>query len=137
MIANTSHLPVALVVEDDDKLATIFTSALNLAGFDVRHAVNGRQAMDQVNSLMPAIVLLDLHLPEVSGDKILHYIRSADRLKDMVIILATADSAMADSLEEKADFVLQKPISFTQLRDLAIRIRSTLRPNPNPPPTDR
>jgi hypothetical protein len=44
----------------------------------------------------------------------------------MIVILATADSAMADFLHDKSDYVLQKPISFIQLRDLAGRILNSL-----------
>jgi CheY-like chemotaxis protein len=71
-------------------------------------------------------VLLDLHLPEISGDRILHMIRMDDDLKSTTVLLVTADSAMADFLVDKSDYVLQKPISFIQLRAMAERIFKSL-----------
>ena len=73
--------------------------------------------------IAPAVVVLDLHLPGATGDKVLTRIRSDERLKKTTVILATADSVMADSLREQSDYVLLKPISFSQLRDLTTRLR--------------
>jgi CheY-like chemotaxis protein len=69
-------------------------------------------------------VVLDLHLPHVSGEDLLAQIRSDDRLAHTRVMLATADPLMAESLRAKADLVLIKPISFSQLRDLSKRLRS-------------
>ena len=121
--------PLALVIEDDTKLTTIFIGALTKAGFETRHAGTGRQALQLLDEIHPCLVLLDLHLPEVSGDKVLRHIRATEGLKDIVVILATADAVMADALEDKSDFVLQKPISFIQLRDLTERIGRNLCPD--------
>jgi CheY-like chemotaxis protein len=114
--------PLALIVEDDEKLVTIFARALKEAGFNVQKSMDGQQAIESLSNLEPAVVLLDLHLPGATGDKVLAYIRSNDRLKNTTVILATADSVMADSLSTQSDFVLLKPISFSQLRDLTARL---------------
>ena len=116
---------MAFIVEDDEKLASIFSHALKEAGFIVSNEMDGQQAIEALADLEPAVVVLDLHLPGASGDKVLAYIRSNERLKKTTVILATSDSVMADSLREQCDYVLLKPISFSQLRDLAIRLRST------------
>jgi CheY-like chemotaxis protein len=126
MSIETAPKPLALIIEDDDKLATIFTGALSMAGFETVFIANGRVALETLKEITPRLILLDLHLPEVSGDKILHAIRADERIKNAIVVLATADSSMADYLEDKSDFVLQKPISFLQLRDLAERIRKTI-----------
>ena len=117
---------LALIIEDDEKLATIFQGALSLAGFEIALAEDGRKGLDALRARRPELVLLDLHLPEVSGDKILHEIRSDEALRSIVVVLATADAAMADFLTDRSDFVLQKPISFIQLRALAERILNSL-----------
>ena len=119
---STKNRPLALIIEDDDKLATIFTNAVSMAGFEILLAEDGRQGLEALKARPPVLVLLDLHLPEVSGDRILHAIRTDETLKSTTVILATADSAMADFLTDKSDYVLQKPISFIQLRDMAERI---------------
>jgi DNA-binding response OmpR family regulator len=68
-------------------------------------------------------MILDIHLPKVSGKDILLYIRSNERLEDMRVIIVSADAALAESLRGEADLVLTKPISFHQLRELSARLR--------------
>lgn len=114
---------LALIIEDDEDLATIFAQALTAADFQTDIIADGRQAMDILNRATPSVVVLDLHLPNVSGAKILQHIRADDRLNETRIILATADSILAETLETEADLVLLKPIGFSQLRDLARRLK--------------
>ncbi len=112
----------ALIIEDDEDLSIIFSEALVLAGFDTKAIRDGQAAMDELDECQPGVIVLDLHLPHVDGLEILKKIRSAERLKNAKVIVATADPRMSD-LAEDADFVLIKPISFAQLRDLSARLR--------------
>ncbi len=122
---NTEEKPLAFVIEDDAEQQKIFRSAVEMAGFSVRSITNGADALVRLDEEIPALVILDLHLPKISGDEILHRIRSQEGLATVPIILATADPLLADTLREESDLVLLKPISFVQLRDLATRLRST------------
>ena len=115
--------PLALIIEDDEKLSTIFVQALKLAEFETEVVQDGNKALKRLIEIIPALVILDLHLPGVSGKDILRQIRGDNRLKETKIILASADATMAQDLEKEADLVLIKPISFIQLRDLASRFR--------------
>lgn len=124
MTETTALSPLALVVEDDERLSTIFTEALKQAAFETETARTGQEALEKLAHLTPAVVVLDLHLPDVSGATVLHTIRQEPRLARAQVILATADAAMADSLEDESDLVLIKPVSFSQLRDLAARLRA-------------
>jgi hypothetical protein len=63
-----------------------------------------------------------LELPRVPGMEILRRIRADARLAGTKVIIATAYPDLAAGLEEKADLVLFKPVSFIQLRDLATRL---------------
>jgi DNA-binding response OmpR family regulator len=72
---------------------------------------------------IPAIVILDLHIPHVKGTEILEYMRSNDRLRDVRVIVATADVELAGKMKNSADLVLLKPVGFRQLKDLATRLR--------------
>jgi two-component system sensor histidine kinase EvgS len=116
-------LPLALIIEDDTKLAHIFAEALRAAKFETEIIKDGHTALDRIAVTTPAVVVLDLHLPEVSGETILHQIRADERLTGTNIIIATADPHLAEILRSQADLVLIKPISFGQLRDLAKRLR--------------
>lgn len=114
--------PIALIVEDDESLATVFSMALQMADFETEIARGGREALTRLAEITPALILLDLHLPHVAGQDILRQIRAEERLASTWVILATADAIMAEGLRGEADLVLLKPISVTQLRDLAKRL---------------
>lgn len=115
--------PIALIVEDDTKLADIFSEAVKAAGFEAIVAVNGRSALDHLPSTTPTLILLDLHLPDVPGSEVLTAIRQETHLQNSIVMLTTADVWLAETLRPEVDFVLMKPISFAQLRDLAGRLR--------------
>ena len=116
-------LPLALIIEDDPKLAHIFGEALRAAEFETEIIKEGDSALARLAVTIPAVVVLDLHLPEVSGETILHQIRADERLTGTSVMIATADPYLAETLRSQADLVLIKPISFGQLRDLAKRLR--------------
>jgi DNA-binding response OmpR family regulator len=114
--------PFALVIEDDADLATISAGALTAAGFETEAIRDGRTAVERLPVTIPDVVILDLHLPQVSGEEILADIRTDSCLARTRVIVATADPRAAELLQAQADLVLIKPISFSQLRDLARRL---------------
>jgi DNA-binding response OmpR family regulator len=116
---------LGLIIEDDDDLSVIFSEALQAAGFKTEIIQSGDQAIARLAITSPDVVVLDLHLPRVAGMDILHQIRADARLARTRVIVATAHPRMAESLRDEADLVLLKPISFSQLRDLAAILGST------------
>lgn len=116
----------ALIIEDDVDLATIFSEALQAAGYNTEAVHEGDIALARLASTIPDVVVLDLHLPHVAGTDILRRIRADRRLAGTRVMVATADPRVATMLEAEADLILLKPISFTQLRDLATRLRPGL-----------
>jgi DNA-binding response OmpR family regulator len=117
---------LAMVIEDDPQQAEIFSQAMKMAGFEVETVLDGQVAMDRLAEITPQVVVLDLNLPNVSGDKILAHIRQDERLAGARVIVATANPRIADQMQDESDMMLIKPISFTQLRDLVERIKQTL-----------
>jgi DNA-binding response OmpR family regulator len=115
--------PLALIIEDDKKLAFIFAQALRMAEFEIEIVQDGNLALARLAATTPELVVLDLHLPGISGRDILYQIRSNPRLTNTKVIVATADAAMADMLANEADLALLKPIGPGQLRDFAARLR--------------
>src|SRR5512146_1165627 len=113
--------PVALVIEDNADQNLVFTMALNKAGFATESIYNGTDAQRRLKEVVPQIVILDLHMPDIDGNVILSQIRSDQRLAKVNVVLATADAAFADALQSQAELVLLKPVSFSQLSDLASR----------------
>jgi len=120
MLNNNS---LALVIEDDEGHANLFCEALQKAGFEVEIIRDGRAAMFRLAVATPAVVVLDVNLPFVSGVDILRHIRSEARLVKTRVIVASANSLITATLHDQADLVLMKPISYHQLRDLSARLR--------------
>ncbi|MEW6029105.1 MAG: response regulator [Chloroflexota bacterium] len=125
--------PVALIIEDDEDLSQIFTQAMSAAGFVTETIRDGRIALQRLAEINPSVVLLDLHLPHIPGENLLKLIRSEKRMQDTRVVITTADTIAAELLNEQADFVLVKPISYAQLRDLARRLNPDLQTGQLPP----
>jgi two-component system cell cycle response regulator DivK len=116
---------LALIIEDDEDLASIFAEALRGVGFDVELVADGRMAQDRlINGVPPFLILLDMHLPHISGaDLLTNVIKNDERFAKSVVIITTADARMGEAYTEQVDFVMIKPISFVQLRDLTSRLK--------------
>ncbi len=117
--------PDALIIEDDPHLANIFSKALQAAGFETEIVPDGAAALTKLAGAQPDMVVLDLHLPNVSGKDILLTIKSDHRLAQTKVILVTADALLAENLRAHSDLILIKPIGFHQLRDQAKRLVSS------------
>jgi len=114
---------LALIIEDDEDMGLIFSAAMKQAGFMPEVAADGQLALERLAAEVPALIILDLHLPTISGPQILAEIRQDGRLQNVPVIIASADPHLADSLRDQVSFVLDKPVSFRQLSLLSTRLR--------------
>ena len=116
---------LALIVEDDEDLASIFAEALRGIGYEVELVADGRAAEERLKTgIVPFLILLDMHLPHISGaDLLTNLIKRDERFAKTMVIITTADARMGDTYGDQVDFVLVKPISFVQLRDLTSRLK--------------
>jgi DNA-binding response OmpR family regulator len=112
------------IIEDDHNLALLFSMILKKDGIPLEVIQDGRLALERLSDHVPQLVILDLHLPHVTGAEILRFIRSDPRLAQTKVILATADTTTAATIQDDADFVLYKPISVIVLRDTVHQILS-------------
>ncbi|MEU9719793.1 response regulator transcription factor [Streptomyces sp. NPDC047976] len=113
-----------LLVEDDPDLATALRALLGRAGYEVRHAADGREALRRLFADRPDLMVLDIGLPELDGWQVLERTRD---LTDLPVLLLTARGAEADrvrGLRAGADDYLPKP--FGQ-EELLARIEALLR----------
>ncbi len=113
-----------LVVEDEPAVLDAVAYALEVEGFDVLTASTGRAGLEQMRTGNPALVILDVMLPESSG---LDVCRTIRRTSDVPIIMLTARDSEADTvagLELGADDYVTKPFS---LRELVARVRAQVR----------
>lgn len=111
--------PFALVIEDNQDLATIFALALKMAGFETEIIQSGDKALARLAVLTPNLVIMDAHLPGAPGVEILHHIRADGRLAKTYVIAVTGDPFIAEEIQNQADLVLLKPFSFDRLQNLA------------------
>ncbi len=113
-----------LIVEDEGSLADSVRYNLEREGFVVTVASDGRRALERFRAEPPALVILDLMLPEISGLDLCRTIRAES---DVPIIMVTAKDSEADKvagLELGADDYVTKPFS---VRELVSRVRALLR----------
>lgn len=115
----------ALIVEDNEDTAEIFEAACANAGYQTEIIGDGQAAFNRIQESVPDLIILDLHLPSLSGDKILDNIIQDERLVDVRVIVASADGSLATFQGMKGKdklMILQKPVSYDQLTTLAKRI---------------
>ncbi len=113
----------ALIIEDDEDLSEIFGQAVSAANFSIEIIRDGSVAQKRLTEdINPTVIVLDIHMPGVEGDVLLEQIRANKRLVGTKVIVATADAQMGEVVRDAADFVLIKPVTFGQLRDLALRL---------------
>ena len=116
--------PTILVVEDESSIASFVALYLKNAGYTVRTASNGNEALTLAASEQPALIVLDLMLPDLDGIEVCKRIRQDS---DVPILMLTARDEDVDKiigLEVGADDYLTKPFNP---RELVARVKSVLR----------
>jgi len=105
-----------LLVEDDLLLADGLQNALKREGFSVNHVSNGRQALQACRADAPAIVILDLGLPDMDGLEVLKHLRKGES-KPLVLMLTARDttSDKVAGLDRGADDYMAKPFEMPEL----------------------
>ena len=120
----TAGAQTILVVEDEASIASFVSLYLKNAGYDVRAVTTGSAALTQVAAESPALIILDLMLPDIDGIEICRRVR---KTSDVPILMLTARDEDVDKiigLEVGADDYLTKPFNP---RELVARVKSVLR----------
>ncbi len=113
-----------LVIEDDKDIRRILKDQLELDGFSVTEAASGAEGIYLFKQKSPALILLDLNLPDLDGIKICQMIRN---ISDVPVVMLTARDALADKVrgfECGADDYIVKPFEYLELK---ARILANLR----------
>ena len=119
-----SGAQTVLIVEDEASIASFVSLYLKNAGYDVRAVTTGTAALAQVAAEQPALIILDLMLPDLDGIEICRRVR---KTSDVPILMLTARDEDVDKiigLEVGADDYLTKPFNP---RELVARVKSVLR----------
>lgn len=118
-------VPQVLVVDDDQGIRQALRRGLDLEGFTVREASDGRQALERMNEQVPDVVVLDVMMPGLNGVKVVQRLRE-DGITVPVCMLSARDEVddRVAGLAAGADDYVVKPFSITEL---AARLHALVR----------
>jgi len=101
-----------LVVEDETDIRETLRDILEMEGYRVRCAANGREALDALAEMRPGLILLDLMMPVMSGYELLQELGASDELSTIPV---TVVSAVSDRAKVRCASVLKKPVDIETL----------------------
>jgi DNA-binding response OmpR family regulator len=104
-----------LIVDDDPEIRESLRDVLEIEGYDVGTAANGREALDRLDAEVPALVLLDLMMPIMSGGELLSVLRKKDALAELPVVVLSAWPAEAVKVGRWAQGFLKKPTRLEEL----------------------
>jgi DNA-binding response OmpR family regulator len=114
----------ALVVEDEDSIASLVRSYLERDGFNVLHARRGDEALNELARYPVRVVVLDIGLPDMDGFDVCRSIRRRSRVPILMLTARDEEPDRVSGLELGADDYLTKPFSP---RELLARVKAVLR----------
>jgi len=117
-------MPSILVVDDDVSLARLLAHVLQREGYTARVTHDAQSALASVATLKPDLIVLDVRLPDASGETVLRHIRRTSPVPVIILSGVTSEDTIISCLESGADDYVVKP--FTP-RQLLARIQAVLR----------
>jgi CheY-like chemotaxis protein len=116
----TPRRPVVLIVEDDRDVALTINDVVEDSGYRALCASNGREALSLLEVEVPALMLIDLFMPEMNGVELLKVIKKSPKLASIPRVIMTAANDQMIGVREEVT-VLYKPVDFDALTRLLQR----------------
>jgi DNA-binding response OmpR family regulator len=117
--------PRVLLVDDEQAITSNLAPFLERSGFSVAVAADGEEALRQIPSFGPNLIVLDVLMPKIDGREVLRRLREDDNWTPIILLTQVGESTeRAMALEEGADDYLNKPFDP---HELVARIRAVLR----------
>jgi len=111
-----SSRPLILVVDDDAPILLLMRSLLSQYGFEPVAAGSGEQALAEARKRTPNLILLDRHMPGMSGDEVLRAMRAEDGLSEIPILILSGEPIAPDEIRRLgATGHVLKPFDVTSL----------------------
>jgi DNA-binding response OmpR family regulator len=126
--AHRAQGPLILVADDDEDILQLLSFRLERAGYEIVQARNGADALRLAIELRPALAVLDVMMPGLTGYEVTRELRRNEDTRAMPVILLTAKaqaSDVAEGMAAGADDYVKKPFDA---RDLRERVERLLRP---------
>jgi CheY-like chemotaxis protein len=115
---NTRKGVSVLIVDDDADICETFAEVLEDAGFVVAYARDGAEALERLKSVRPELILLDLNMPNMSGQAFVRAQRADPAIRGIPTVVMTAGHL---DLPVPAESVVAKPVGLQQLVDIVAR----------------
>ena len=110
--------PLILCADDDEDILSLVALRLRRAGYEVVQAQDGHVALELARSRRPAVAVLDVMMPRLTGHEVLAAIRADDELRELKVVLLSARVQEVDverGMEAGADAYLAKPFRAEEL----------------------
>jgi DNA-binding NarL/FixJ family response regulator len=107
-----------LVVDDDPNLLRALSMSLRVAGYEIRTARNGAEALISLAEFAPDLIISDIRMPGMDGHKLVQHVRASQRTNLIPIIFLTAKDETADRVagfKAGIDYYLTKPFETEEL----------------------
>jgi len=104
-----------LVVDDEVKIVDIIQAYLEKNGYDVKVAYNGKEALEIFGKELPSLVILDLMLPDLSGQEVCKILRKKSRVPIIMLTAKVSEVDVINGLNIGADGYILKPFSPNEL----------------------
>ena len=114
-------VPRVLLVEDTEDNRQMMRKLLEMSGFQVVEAINGKEAVEAASRVRPQIILMDLSLPFIDGLAATRQIRSLPGMSEVPIVAVSAHDTAdfhSDALKAGCNAYITKPIDYPQLESI-------------------
>jgi DNA-binding response OmpR family regulator len=118
-------MPKVAIIEDDQAISQMYRFKFEAEGYDVQTAENGILGLQLAESMKPDIILLDLMMPEMTGDQMLTQMRQTPWGKDIKVIILTnmGEQEIPDAVKQLgvSDVILKADMTPRQVAELVKR----------------
>src|SRR5215469_2101540 len=123
-MANQGGRRNILVVDDEPQIARVLKTTLSSQGYGIRTATDGKQALQEMKSWSPDLVITDLRMPNMDGLELCRAIRTESRVPIIVLSVKGEETIKVEALDAGADDYVTKPFN---VNELLARVRAALR----------
>jgi two-component system KDP operon response regulator KdpE len=123
-MANSESKRNILVVDDEAQITRVLKTTLSSQGYGIRTAADGNQALHEMETWSPDLVITDLRMPNMDGLELCRQIRAHSRVPIIVLSVKGEEAIKVEALDAGADDYVTKPFS---IKELLARVRAAFR----------
>lgn len=123
-MANSESKGNILVVDDEAQITRVLKTTLSSQGYGIRTAADGNQALHEMETWSPDLIITDLRMPNMDGLELCRQIRAHSRVPIIVLSVKGEEAIKVEALDAGADDYVTKPFS---IKELLARVRAAFR----------